>query len=119
MMSKIDLMRHALGVEQRHDGRWPKPYRNHFCADIDDVLTWDALVAEGLAVRQSAGNAITGGSPLYTVTEPGRAVALAGITFQRKWGYGSTPAEAGTGVASAALLAPEGSHDDETAALGR
>lgn len=27
-----DLMRHALGVQEQGDGRWSKPYRNHFVA---------------------------------------------------------------------------------------
>jgi hypothetical protein len=83
---EIDLMRHALGVCEYHGGRWKKPYRNHFVAGSDDVPTWDALVAAGRATRGRA-SALTGGDPVYYVTDAGRAVALAGFTFKRKWGY--------------------------------
>lgn len=83
----IELMRHALGV-QRVNGRWTKPYRNHFAAGDDDVPAWDALVSAGFARKTSTGNAITGGCPLYAVTDDGRERALAGITFKRRWGYG-------------------------------
>jgi hypothetical protein len=93
-VSGAELMRHALGVQayvtiaSKGGIRRKKPYRNHFCASGDDVPTWDALVAEGFATKR-AGNAITGGDPVYYVTDAGREHALAGLTFKRRWGYGS------------------------------
>lgn len=86
----IDLMRHALGVYTCDGKRWKKPYRNHFVAGDDAVPEWEALVAAGHAQKVSNGNPITGGMPCYAVTEAGREVALAGITYKRRWGY-STP----------------------------
>lgn len=86
-----ELIRHALGVQAYgfHRGlRYKKPYRNHFVAGGDDVAIWDALVEAGHATKRE-GNAITGGDPVYYVTEAGREVALAGITFKRRWGYGA------------------------------
>lgn len=86
--SKYELMRHALGVRE-HDGRYTKPYRNHFVAGDDDRPVWDELVVEGLAVRRAAlGSVLFGDSPCYHVTPEGRDVALAGIKYKRVWGYG-------------------------------
>lgn len=82
----IDLMRHALGVQSYDGKRWKKPYRNHFVAAGDNVAAWDDLVARRLATRRE-GNAITGGDPVYFVTDAGRNVALAGVVFKRRWGY--------------------------------
>lgn len=90
--SKYELMRHALGVTEQWDGRWNKPYRNHFCAGGDHIEIWDGLVSDGLATRRE-GSAITGGDPVFYVTDAGREAALAGITFKRTWGYG-TPTNA-------------------------
>lgn len=87
---KYEMMRHALGIQE--DGgkrrRWTKPFRNHYVAGASDVEIWDALVEEGLAKRTSLGNAITGGMPLYVVTDLGRERAIAGIKFARRWGTG-------------------------------
>jgi hypothetical protein len=90
MTREIELMRHALGVQSYGAGRrWSKPYRNHFVAAGDNVAVWDGLVAKGFATKR-AGNAITGGDPVYYVTDAGREHALAGLTFKRRWGY-ATP----------------------------
>lgn len=89
--SKYALMRHALGVHEytyaRGKQRFKKPYRNHFVAGGDHVAVWDQLVAEGLATKRE-GNQITGGCPVYYVTDAGREAALAGLVFKRQWGYG-------------------------------
>ncbi len=82
------LLRHALGV-QRIGDRWRKPYRNYFVAGARDAATWRDLVSQGLARLVGEGRDVTGGDPVFVVTDKGRAVALAGIAFKRVWGYGS------------------------------
>lgn len=90
-----ELMRHALGVQsygpdpKGRGSRWKKPYRNHFVAGADHVAIWDGLVAKGFATKSKFdGTLLTGGDPLYFVTDAGREVALAGLTFARRWGHG-------------------------------
>lgn len=80
--SKYELLRHALGVQRYNGGRRSKPYRNHFCAGGRDVATWETLVVEGYATRSG------GLLDTFYVTDAGRAAALAGLTFKRRWGYG-------------------------------
>lgn len=88
--SKYELMRHALGVHSYgRGGRWSKPYRNHFVAGGDNRAAWDGLVTDGLARKSSDGNELTGGDPCYVVTENGREKALAGLSFKKRWGYGT------------------------------
>ena len=87
MTSKYELMRHALGVHQ-YGSRWKKPYRNHFVAGGEDAAIWDGLVAEGLAVLARSPGPMTGGDPLYACTDEGKRVAVEGIRFARRWGYG-------------------------------
>lgn len=90
MTNPVALMRHALGVHEYYGpSRFSKPFRNYFVAGGDDAAVWDALVAAGHARKTSDGSAITGGCPVYAVTDSGREVALAGITFKRRWGYPS------------------------------
>ncbi|WP_313178937.1 hypothetical protein [Stenotrophomonas sp.] len=69
--AELQILRHALGVG---DGGLERSYRNHYVtgeggADHQHCL---ALVARGYMV-QRAGNAITGGDDLFTVTDAGRA----------------------------------------------
>jgi len=90
--SRYDLMRHALGVQEYGDGRWSKPYRNHYVAGGASVATWRGLVAEGLATVGASRGALTDECPVFYVTDAGRKAALDGLTFKRKWGYG-TPAQ--------------------------
>jgi len=82
-----DLMRHALGVQDYGD-RWSKPYRNHFVAGDRDADAWCALAAAGMAKLVRNGSDLTDGCPTFVVTDAGRAHALAGLTFKRRWGYG-------------------------------
>jgi len=92
MTNRYELMRHALGVHahsHKNGLRWKMPYRNHFCAGDDEVKVWEVLVSDGFALCISRGREITGGARVYTVTDEGRAVALAGLTFKRRWGYGA------------------------------
>lgn len=86
----MQVMRHALGVHPYRSGkgrRWKKPYRNHFVAGEDHAVIWDGLVSDGFATK-GGNNAITGGNPVYYVTDVGREHALAGIAFKTRWGYG-------------------------------
>lgn len=66
-----EVMRHALGL-----GRGSREYRNHFVTGpgTTDYPHCEALVAAGLMKRRD-GNPLSGGDPIYSVTEAGR-VAL-------------------------------------------
>ncbi|HHA2425627.1 hypothetical protein [Stenotrophomonas maltophilia] len=69
--AELQILRHALGVGE---GGLERSYRSHFVtgpggADHQHCM---ALVARGFMVRR-AGNAITGGSDLFNVTQAGRA----------------------------------------------
>lgn len=69
--AELQILRHALGVGACG---WERSYRNHFVtgpggADHKHCM---ALVTRGFMVKR-AGNAITGGSDLFNVTEAGRA----------------------------------------------
>lgn len=69
--AELQILRHALGVGECG---WERSYRNHFVtgpggADHKHSM---ALVTRGFMVKR-AGNAITGGSDLFNVTEVGRA----------------------------------------------
>lgn len=88
MSTPAELMRHALGVQEDCRGRWSKPYRNHFVAGGKDADVWCSLAAQGMAKLTNNGNEMTGGDPLFVVTDKGREHALAGITFKRKYGHG-------------------------------
>lgn len=68
----LSILQHSLGLDRYGRG---KPYRNHFCAGVDDVAICRDLVARGLMAERQA-SAMTGGSPLFTVTEAGRALNI-------------------------------------------
>lgn len=72
---QLSILRHALGVGE--DGCGPS-YRNHFVTGEGgaDHRLCMALVARGFMARR-AGNAITGGSDLFNVTQAGHVVAIA------------------------------------------
>jgi hypothetical protein len=89
---RVELLRHALGV-QSVNGRWKLPYRNHFVASGDHVAAWDRFVELGLATKRG-GNILTGGDPVYFVTDEGRSVAMEGLVPRRRWAYG-TPEHGG------------------------
>jgi len=69
--AELHILRHALGVGE--SGR-ERSYRNHFVTGEGgaDHRNCMALVERGFMV-QRAGNAITGGDDLFTVTDAGRA----------------------------------------------
>lgn len=62
-------MRHALGL-----GRGGREFRNHFVTGpgTTDYPHCEALVVAGL-MRRREGNPLSGGDPVYSVTEAGRA----------------------------------------------
>jgi hypothetical protein len=66
-----DILRHALGL-----GRSAREYRNHFVTGpgSTDYPHCEALVSEGLMTR-CEGHKLSGGDPIYSVTEAGKAVA--------------------------------------------
>ena len=75
----IDLLRHALGVQKRGK-KWSKPYRNHFVAAGENVAAWERMVELGFAEQRHAAAELTGGDPLFIVTELGRSAALAKVS---------------------------------------
>lgn len=76
---QMDHMLHAVGRlvtysrPRAHARALKDCYRNYFCSAIDP--SWEDLVAKGLAERH-AGSALSGGDPIYTVTEAGFALLL-------------------------------------------
>jgi hypothetical protein len=64
-------MMHAVGHFKRN-GRYSRtPYRNHYCAGSCDVASWEMLVGLGMARLGRAGSELTGGDPVYVVTDAG------------------------------------------------
>lgn len=80
----IHLMQHAIGL-QRRGKKWSKPYRNHFVASLDspDYERWQLLTAAGYAVNVGRGNEISGGMPVFAVTDAGRELAIAATKGKR------------------------------------
>ena len=66
---QLDILRHSLGL-----GRSDREYRNHFVTGpgSTDYPHCEALVTAGLMKRRE-GNPLSGGDPIYSVTEAGRA----------------------------------------------
>ncbi|MBA0329591.1 hypothetical protein D7U76_15630 [Stenotrophomonas maltophilia] len=69
--AELQILRHALGVG---DGGLERSYRSHFVTGPrgTDHQHCMALVERGFMARR-AGNALTGGSDLFNVTQAGRA----------------------------------------------
>jgi hypothetical protein len=74
-----DHMMHAVGrlkVSDKPRARARKLtdcYRNYFCSDEDP--SWEDLIVKGYATRRN-GNAATGGSIVYYVTDAGFALLV-------------------------------------------
>lgn len=66
---QLHVLQHSLGVDKYGRG---KQYRNHFCAGGDDLVTCEELTEAGLMVRRE-GSALSGGYPVFFVTDAGRA----------------------------------------------
>ena len=65
-----DILMHALGMRKVGD----PSFRNHFVTGpgTTDYPHCEALVAAGM-MRRRAGHLLTGGDPLFIVTDAGRA----------------------------------------------
>jgi hypothetical protein len=74
-----DILQHALGIRP---GR--REYRNHFVTGpgSDDYSDCESLVAAGLMTKRP-GNPLTGGDPVFHVTDAGRVVAVEQTTARR------------------------------------
>lgn len=79
-----EIMRHALGLN-----RGDRDYRNHFVTGpgSTDYPHCEALVAAGLMTKR-AGNALSGGDDIYSVTDAGRAALKAPNRPSRRTGTG-------------------------------
>lgn len=73
---QIDILRHALGLKPDGSGR---VHRAHFVTGpgSDDFDDCEALVAAGSMSKRN-GSQLSGGDPIYLVTDSGAAIAKAG-----------------------------------------
>lgn len=69
---QAELMQHALGIHENNR----TSNRNYFLASGRDEECWDLMVGAGFATSQPAPSWVGGGT-VFTVTEAGKAVALA------------------------------------------
>jgi len=69
MTTILAILQHALGRDQYGHGT---DYRNHFVAGGDDLALCRDAVTQGLMVEHAA-RAISGGDPIFTVTDAGKA----------------------------------------------
>lgn len=69
--SSIELMQHALGVNERNR----EPYRNYFLSSHEDN-EWEELISKGLATSYPAPKGVCG-DIYYQVTDEGKNVAIA------------------------------------------
>ncbi|MDO8233994.1 hypothetical protein Q5738_10490 [Citrobacter werkmanii] len=81
MSTGIELMQHALGINERNR----KPYRNYFLAGEGhtDNEKWKDLVSDGFATSRPAPD-FAGGGTLYRVTEKGEAMAMSALPEPKK-----------------------------------
>lgn len=81
MSTGIELMQHALGINERNR----TPYRNYFLAGEGhtDNEKWEELVSDGLATSRPAPDFV-GGGMLYHVTEKGEATAISALPEMKK-----------------------------------
>lgn len=71
-----NILRHALGLSSVGMKGSDREYRNYFVTGpgSTDYPHCEALVAAGLMTKHP-GHALTGGDPMFVVTEAGREVA--------------------------------------------
>lgn len=79
----LSILRHSLGLDHAGKG---KPYRNHFVTDpaSADGEVCESLVAEGLMRRLPDRGEISGGMPIYRVTEFGQKAAKPFAILERE-----------------------------------
>lgn len=70
MTTILAILQHALGRDQYGHGT---DYRNHYCVGSGpDLATCREAVAQGLMVEHAA-REVSGGDPIFTVTDAGKA----------------------------------------------
>jgi hypothetical protein len=81
MSNNIELMQHALGINERNR----QSYRNYFLAGDGhaDNSKWQELVSDGCATSRQAPDFV-GGGVLYHVTDKGEALAIAALPEPKK-----------------------------------
>lgn len=81
MSNGIELMQHALGINERNR----TPYRNYFLAGEGhtDNEMWEKLVSEGFATSRPAPDFV-GGGVLYHVTDKGEELAITSLPEPKK-----------------------------------
>ncbi|AHY13579.1 MULTISPECIES: hypothetical protein [Citrobacter] len=81
MSTGIELMQHALGINERNR----TPYRNYFLVGEGhtDNEKWEELVSDGLATSRPAPGFVGDGT-LYHVTEKGEATAISALPEPKK-----------------------------------
>lgn len=90
---QVHILRHSLGLT-----RGEREYRNHFVAGGKDVEHCRGLVSLGLMHEHATQGQLSGGDPVFTVTDEGKAVARAHAPKKlsrgtRRWKYWLTIAE--------------------------
>lgn len=71
---QVDMLRHSLGLDSRHK----KPYRNHYCAELDDP---DCVKLVELGLFEPIRTGIPmGGLVVWRVTEAGQLLAKQSAT---------------------------------------
>lgn len=73
---QLELMQHALGMDEHGRFEGGRQYRNYYCAAGDSEATCRALVALG-HMREGRSSAITGGEPVFHATPAGIAATQA------------------------------------------
>lgn len=73
MTTILDILQHALGRDQYGRGT---DYRNHFCAGGADLTTCRDAVSQGFMTEHPPSE-ISGGAPIFTVTDAGKAFVAA------------------------------------------
>jgi hypothetical protein len=72
---QLHICQHALGLDNYGQG---SGYRNHYVAGTDDAARCRELVALG-HMREYPASELSGGDPVFTVTEVGRSAVRAEI----------------------------------------
>jgi hypothetical protein len=69
----LSVLQHALGRDEFGKNRYGRPdFRNHFCAGGDDLPICREAAAQGLMVEHAPSD-ISGGCPVFVVTDAGKA----------------------------------------------
>ncbi len=73
MTTILHILQHALGRDEYGKNPHGRPdYRNHYCAGGADLVACREAVSQGL-MREHPPSEISGGDPVFTVTDKGKA----------------------------------------------